>query len=293
MGAPNFFDDLELSAFVTGEDNNTVNAFNDILCAGVDDDILVGDVALGKFFSVPQSGNIADVDLFLDVSNFNGDNNKISAFNDFLHDDGGDNLLVGDVYVLNRDVDVELTVENSANTASATADNNTLDAFNDILFAADGLNKLVGDVFSDGADDGEVSLTIRNTVGEGDSADNNTFNAFNDELTAGNGGAADPTLVGDVLHVNGEGGAFLKILNSGGDDNTFNAFNDSLTAGIGINTMVGDVYMVNGVTARVSIAISNSGGDDNTFSAFNDTLTAGLGGTGVNTLVGDVFVRAS
>jgi len=299
---------------------NSFNAFNDVLVGGAGNDAITGDV------SATQEGEQNKIELCvmniaaacaawdspgMAMATAAASHNDFTLFNDTISGAGGSNYLVGDVwaYQSGSTNDIDLGIRNSANangngTVNATADFNTFNAFNDVISAGAGADTLVGDVRASQHDDTQnhISLYVSNAAHESGgtaSANGNTFHAFNDSLT---GGGGDDRLVGDVsAYQSGCSNTVTfdvhNVINSdlgvaSADNNTFVLFNDTIAGGDGNNFMVGDaaVYGTEPYVNHVNFTVLDEGGYNNTFTAFNDSIT---GGSGADSITGDVYMASA
>lgn len=296
-----------------GGDGNKVFAFSDRLLGGASDDIIAGDILTQGTGSSTITLDVGRGGAsFVFPGGSGGSDNQVSACNDVLVGDLGDDTLVGDVYAP-RGNTIELSASVGTGGSAYYASygdggtHNRLIAFNDILTGGQGQNRLVGDVLTTGK--GTVELVA--DVGHGDlkgvAGTNNAADVFSDRLV---GGAQDDEMVGDIARARAVGditlvatagnGGFGGLRTTGGDGGSGNqaqAFNDDLRAGLGSDLLVGDVYDSSasgiialtasaGVGGQPGRAPGGDGGDDNNITAFNDLLQAGAGD---DTVIGDVY----
>ena len=302
----------------TAEANhNTFNAFNDsmtVLSGGYGGNNLIGDVS--DNMSIDTDGKDDPKNLNEDrLEAFNGairgdshdagaaqiaDHNLFHAFNDTMSATAslGDNNMVGDVW-MSAEISsgqsqacnhnhVALGLTNSAISASPTAEanNNTFTAFNDQIASGGGNDFMVGDVAAGSTD---TAWTI-NVHGSGDNNTNQVDLTIHNRAQGASGDFNDAAIA---------------------DSNTFSGYNDNMSGGAGNDFMVGDVfanmqihgsglklvdciqgnYDVNEITLAVTnVASKSAEASNNTFVAFNDTMD---GGTGDNTMAGDVYANMS
>ncbi|QLH40789.1 MAG: hypothetical protein HWD60_20160 [Defluviicoccus sp.] len=263
-----------------GGDRGTVTAFNDSLQAGSGDDTVVGDVYrlyghddTELHAQAGLGGPGAYVYYYTGPGN-GGSQEMTKAANDVLHGNAGSDLLVGDVahVASSGDITLDASAGNGSNGSSyspyATGGNaNSVFAFNDTLHGDNGDDTLIGDLQSVD-DDGTFVLNAGAGVGgsaskfEGSGTaggDHNTSTAFGDNLF---GDAGNDLLVGDVVAQNSGGTFVLQVQAGAGGD---------------------DAWTYSGT------AEGGAGGDANRVVAFCDRLG---GGSGADTLVGDVFADA-
>jgi len=284
---------IGLSAEGYATNGGQVHAYNDTLLGQGGDDLSVGDVfaeGLGKFSRVVLS--VMNQAEGYGYVTRDADGNTYDAFNDAFRPGAGNDLSVGDVYMIGYKDRVSLWAGNKASgtpygfygEGGASADGNTFYAYNDEICDDGPFGVAIGDVFAEGGDN-TVNLAAYNyasgSYGEGNSASDNTFTVFSDELHAGDSvyGEGGYFLVGDVLMqdrgqsyhgANANLGVFNEAqgINSysdymtvgGGEanNNTFNAFQDHIVGSDGRDSLVGDLaiqayYSV----AEGSMAVSN------------------------------------
>ena len=291
------------------DDNNTFNVFNDLLnnSGSSSDTVLVGDA----FLNITDTEASSDSELTVDVTNTvsGGNTNLFNAFADDLRGGSGDDIVVGDAFLIapsSHENDISVDVSNFV----SSGDNNIFNAFNDLLNGGAGNDLVVGDLLTvvGGDDFHEVSVGVSNTVFFGDG---NQFNVFDDDLIGGDG---DDVLTGDLQMGFGplfdafgttnddtiQFSADVSNFVEGGSGNSFFAFNDMLDGGAGNDFLVGDISFGGGaensgiLDAEIDVSNTIQGGfygegsaDNNSFTAFSDMIE---GGDDADVLVGDIFV---
>ncbi|OUR76589.1 hypothetical protein A9Q83_13530 [Alphaproteobacteria bacterium 46_93_T64] len=204
----------------------------------------------------------------LDVStDFDGNDQGVSIFNDDITATSTTSLLVGDMFTevenaRESDTDIEASFEEVYSAGADVGSNNTIEAFNDSLVGGENTKAMVGDILvtADGSgeemypwSDVEASISITISLSaEGHDISSNSYTMNNDIL---DGSASDNTqlLVGDMAAI---GNTRLRVSTSmefsltaqSADSsiaaNKFSALGDLLIGGSGNDMMSGDAFMV-------------------------------------------------
>ena len=239
-----------------------------------------------------------------------------SSHNDTLIGGKGDDIVVGEAYVLAfGDLQLNALAGTGGFMGGPGGDNNSVDCYNDFFDPGKGNDIVVGDVYyTVGPADPELTAAA-GSAGQGhfsffphgpggDGGDGNVSNAFNDVMGDDTSNDGHDILVGDVFaqntngsddHLNALAGAAGLDGGDGGDDNEVHAFNDLLNGGNGGDLIVGDDWRSSGTGDIVLDAFAGTGGDgvtggiggsNNTVEAFSDTL---FGADGSDFIVGDAY----
>lgn len=295
-----------------GADDGFALAHKDILVGGSGEDSLIGDVehrASGGDITLGVSAGMGG-----DSGGGSGGNgNTVHAMGDVAMAGDGNDLLAGDVLLVNDTGTTTLAASAGAGgyggyyaddyAGGAGGDDNHVLAFNDHLAGDAGDDSLVGDLISDNTI-GRIEVSAvagRGGAGDsigGDGGDNNWLSAFNDHLDGGDG---KDLVVGDLsidqftpTGMDGEirlsiasGTAGSYTTDNGGSENVVRAFNDSVDGGGDDDLLVGDiVYSYTTLLDRDALVLDVQGGADDWVMAFCDSLS---GGDGNDTLYGDCF----
>ncbi len=285
-----------------GGDNNTVDAFADILFGGTGGDLLIGD-------AFQNTDPTQDIDFFLKAGaagsggSLGGTGNTLNAFSDSLFGNQGDDFLIGDSFRVSGTDAIEVLVAGSAG--------NTINAFQDHLDGGLGSDRLIGDFFGGGTSDPALldisgSFTGRNRLFAdslyGDSgSDQLTGGLGADTMTGGSGKDVFFFVAGDLFDLSGGVPLGTPPVDLITDFKPFGAdvlnFSDLLSS-LGFDLPGGDnindwlAYQVVGNNSTILIDQDGAGGAFTTFESMLDLANFTSIANAVSTMVslGEVVI---